>query len=348
MSHDLIVIVAVFASVFLQLAAALMALNLARYTPRRWAWVLIALAAGVLAGRQYMVLLSLLRERQPALPSAAASGLLVAALLTAGIGGILPFFRSTLLVSEERRRVRDEMQAQAARTAEAREALAREHGLIKTLVEQIPDAVYVKDLEGRFVLANPVVAAIMGAERPEDLLGRTDFDFYPRELAERYRADEREVVERRRALVNREEERRGPDGRSVVILTTKIPFCDAAGRSEGIIGVSRDITVRREAERELEMHRRNLEELVRRRTADLEEARRAAEAALVESKRAEEELKRRAVELETFNRTMVDREMRIIEMKEEVNRLCDRLGVAPSYPEIWKGRASAGREDRHE
>ncbi len=149
----------------------------------------------------------------------------------------------------------------------------------------------------------------------------------------------------------------GSAGQRLFFEINTVPLKDSAGKETGELAILHDITERKRAADELEAHRKNLEKLVQERTADLTAARAAAlnvmqdaelqrletESALVESKRmgaalkdSEEELRKHAEELEAFNRAMVDREEKIIEMKEEINRLCRELGRPPAYPPIWE------------
>ena len=72
-------------------------------------------------------------------------------------------------------------------------ALAHERNLLRTLIDNLPDYIYAKDAEGRFLIANAALARRMGAARAEELLGRTDSDYYPRDVAARYAEDEGEV-----------------------------------------------------------------------------------------------------------------------------------------------------------
>jgi two-component system, sensor histidine kinase and response regulator len=127
----------------------------------------------------------------------------------------------------------------------AEEALARERNLLRTLVDTLPDYVYAKDTESRFLLANRPVARAMGAGTPEELLGKTDRDYYAGDLADKFLADEREVLRTGRSVLNREEPGRRPDGGLAWILTSKAPFRDACGEIVGIVGVGRDITDRK-------------------------------------------------------------------------------------------------------
>jgi PAS domain-containing protein len=74
------------------------------------------------------------------------------------------------------------------------EAATRESAFYRAMVEALPDCLNVKDTEGRFLAANSATARLMGAAAAENLVGKTDFDFYPAEVAEGYRCDELSTV----------------------------------------------------------------------------------------------------------------------------------------------------------
>jgi PAS domain S-box-containing protein len=124
----------------------------------------------------------------------------------------------------------------------AEEALKEERNLLRALMEGVPDYVYVKDAESRFLLANKGVVRLMGGSSASDLLGKTDFDFFPRELATQYYLDEQRIIQTGQPLFNREEPCQGPDGEPKWNLTTKLPFDDGTGRIIGVLGWGRDIT----------------------------------------------------------------------------------------------------------
>ena len=132
------------------------------------------------------------------------------------------------------------------------EALAQQRTLLHTLAESLPDYIYAKDTESRFLLVNTAGARMIGAAAPAEVLGRTDFDFYPAELASRYMADERRVWETGESFINQEE----PcvdviTGASKWLLTTKVPFRDASGKIRGLVGLGRDITASKIAAEQL-------------------------------------------------------------------------------------------------
>lgn len=134
---------------------------------------------------------------------------------------------------------------------QARNALVEERKLLRTLVDALPDPIYVKDPDSRFLLTNLSHTRLIGAASPDEVIGRTDFDFFPRELAGQYYADEQMVIQSGKALINREENTVDYQGNRLVVSTTRVPFRDSQGRIIGIVGITRDITERKKAEEAL-------------------------------------------------------------------------------------------------
>lgn len=139
-------------------------------------------------------------------------------------------------------------------------ALSEERNLLRTLIDALPDSIYIKDATSHFLLANKACAAWVGVADPDALDGKCDHDFYPAEYADRYLADERRLLETGEALFDREEEVRRADGSVHWILTTKVPIRDADGRLAGFVGIGRDMTRFRKLEVEIERLRARLEE----------------------------------------------------------------------------------------
>ena len=135
--------------------------------------------------------------------------------------------------------------------ARAEEALKQERNLLHALMEGVPDYVYVKDSESRFLLANKGVVELMGVASANDLLGKTDFEFFPKELAAQYYLDEQRIIQSGEPLFNREEPCRGPAGEPKWNLTTKVPFDDGSGRIIGVVGWGRDITEQKQIAEQL-------------------------------------------------------------------------------------------------
>jgi len=137
----------------------------------------------------------------------------------------------------------------------AEEELAHERNLLRTLIDTIPDLIYVKDSAGRLLVVNRALASLLGAASPEALLGKTDLDCHPEALARSLWADDQKVMSSGEALINREECPADFRGNANWVLTTKVPLRDSSGQIMGLMSVSRDITSRKRAEKEIETAR---------------------------------------------------------------------------------------------
>ena len=123
-------------------------------------------------------------------------------------------------------------------------ALETERHLLEVLLTGLPDSVYIKDREGRFLLANQVIANRMGVTTAF-LRGKRDVDLYPPEVAAGFRKDEDAIMATGMPVINKEELIVGADGREIHILTTKLPYRNPEGAVIGIIGMGRNITLRK-------------------------------------------------------------------------------------------------------
>jgi diguanylate cyclase (GGDEF)-like protein/PAS domain S-box-containing protein len=124
--------------------------------------------------------------------------------------------------------------------------------LLETLMDNVPDAIYFKDLESRFTRVNRYAAARFGVASPALAVGRTDFDFFTIEHAQQALSDEQEIIRSGQPLVNVEEKETLPDGNFRWVSTTKLPWRDRKGEIVGTFGISRDISDRKKAEEQLQ------------------------------------------------------------------------------------------------
>lgn len=131
------------------------------------------------------------------------------------------------------------------------ESSDHERDLLRTVIDLLPDHIYVKDAGSRFLLANISVAQAMGVDNPEKLIGKTDRDFYPEKESNEFQGDEQDVLNGH-AMFNKEEPVSHPDGARRFILTTKVPIKSTDGNIIGLVGIGRDITARKRAEAELQ------------------------------------------------------------------------------------------------
>ncbi len=161
---------------------------------------------------------------------------------------------------------------------QAEEARARERALLRAVVDHLPDNVYVKDRETRYLLMNPAGLAARGAKREEDVLGKTAAAFYPAETAAMFDAEDREVMASGEPLLVRERVATTEDGEKTWYLGTKVALRDGEGKVIGIVGIGRDITELRRGAETIRRLNAELEQRVRERTAQLEAANRELEA----------------------------------------------------------------------
>lgn len=152
------------------------------------------------------------------------------------------------------RRSRDELEHQVAeRTAE----LSQERRILRALIDHLPDAVYAKDVAARKTLANAADIRNIGCKSEAEVMGKTDFDYFPPDIAAKFFADDQAVLAGQPVL-NREEYFFDADGRKHWLLTSKLPVTDAAGKIVGLVGIGREITSLKEAEEKLEAVRKEL------------------------------------------------------------------------------------------
>lgn len=136
-------------------------------------------------------------------------------------------------------------------------ALMESEAFYQSLVETLPLAMLRKDLQGRFTFANRLLCEAL-RRTPDEIVGRTDYDFFPRELAEKYRGDDRRVVESERDL-EATEEFQTPTGERRFTHVVKTPVYDATGNLVGIQGIFSDVTEKKRAEIELQQTQARLQ-----------------------------------------------------------------------------------------
>ena len=146
----------------------------------------------------------------------------------------------------------------ARRRAEA--ALAGEHNLLRSIINTIPDHVFVRDTAGRYILDNESHRQLLTQSDDTATAGRTVFDFFPAEEAARYHGDDRYVIETGECILNREDLMKGRDGRERWLQTTKVPLRDTSGRIIGLVGIAADISGRKIGEETLRRFAAQLEQ----------------------------------------------------------------------------------------
>lgn len=121
-----------------------------------------------------------------------------------------------------------------------------------SIVNRLPQRIFIKDLASAYVACNKAFADDLGAE-PDDVIGKNDFDFYPHEIAAQYRADDSRVMAERTSI-SVEEDFVTADGTHLLVQTSKAPLIDQNGQVKGLIGIYADITERKQMDAEMARH----------------------------------------------------------------------------------------------
>ena len=146
---------------------------------------------------------------------------------------------------------------------EAENKLIEERNLLRTIIDHLPSRIFVKDTQSRYLLNNRAHLAMLGVKRQEEATGRTTLDFFPNERGRQALADDRKLVSGGPPLINQEKCDFAPEGSSRWVLTTKVPLHDLQGSIAGLVGISHDITQRKQMELELQRRTAEMEADVR-------------------------------------------------------------------------------------
>ena len=146
-------------------------------------------------------------------------------------------------------------------------ALARERDTLRTLMDHLPDFIYVKDLEGRYVTVNEAVCQVLGAATVQDVAGQSHADFLPPDQAAQEQEDDRKVLASGKASTDREERIVDAQGNEMWLLTSKVPLRDAQGEITGLVGIDRNITKLKRTEQQLR-HAKDLADSANRAKSD--------------------------------------------------------------------------------
>ena len=132
----------------------------------------------------------------------------------------------------------------------AEEELREEQTLFRDLADTIPDTIYFKDRQCRFIRINGALAQKFGLRSAAEAVGKTDYDFQGKEHARQAYEDEQQIMHTGEPLIGREEKETWPDGRVTWVSSTKVALRDTKGNITGLVGISRDITERKKLEQQ--------------------------------------------------------------------------------------------------
>ncbi|HUJ72287.1 MAG TPA: cache domain-containing protein, partial [Verrucomicrobiae bacterium] len=153
------------------------------------------------------------------------------------------------------RRANDDLER---RVQDRTRELAHEQFLLRTLLENVPDSIYFKDIKGRFLRSSRAQAKRFGLSDPTEAIGKTDFDFFTKEHAEEAFKDEQQIMQTGQPMIGIEENSPLADGTDRWVSTSKLPLRDQHGEIVGTFGISREITERKQAEEALAKERNML------------------------------------------------------------------------------------------
>lgn len=204
-------------------------------------------------------------------------------------------------------------------------SLTSSQNLLHDFTDNSSSLIYATDLQGRFILANRALGKMVN-DPPGGLIGKSREDILPAEIALEHRANDLQVIATLQAL-KFEEETIEADGKHIY-FSVKFPLFDAGGHIYGVGGISTDNTESIKIETELETYQHHLEKLVEertekleKRTVELERSRIAMVSLLQDVNKVKEELEKKVDQVERMNRVFVDRELRMAELKKEIEIL---------------------------
>jgi PAS domain S-box-containing protein len=157
-------------------------------------------------------------------------------------------------------RTNERLQAEIVERRQAEERLSEERNLLQTVIDSLPDFIFIKDADSRFIFNNRAHVKGLGATSPNELIGKTDFDIFPQELAKLYYEDEQNVIRSGQPLINREEPYVDQERNKKWLLTVKAPVRDSCGQVVALVGMSRDITESKRAQEKLTRYAEQLEQ----------------------------------------------------------------------------------------
>jgi PAS domain S-box-containing protein len=208
--------------------------------------------------------------------------------------------------------------------------LEQEQSFLRIIINHLPHYIYIKDKQSRFIDINEACLRVLGTSNVDEVIGKTDFDFYPQANAQRYLEDERAILASGQALINHEEIVVEQDTQRLRwVLTTKVPYFDKAGNTVGIIGISRDITELKQVQSDLEQARATLEKQVAERTVELRAANEQLQQQIEERQQAERALQDERNLLRTLMDNLLDevyvkdRQSRFLMANRAVTRTAD-------------------------
>lgn len=222
---------------------------------------------------------------------------------------------------------------------------------LRLLLENLPEKIFMKDSNSRFLFCNNNLANDLGLT-PDEIVGKSDLDFFPEDLAEKYREDDKRVMSSQKT--EEMEERYLAEGKEFTVHTVKAPVISEQGKAIGLLGIAHDITARKQAEMELRHYQVGLEKLVAKRTVALQKTRDELQRVCANQEKtiAEQtrELEEKVAELVQGIENQKETEVELRESEERLRQIAENINsvfwirnltdeqvlyVSPAYEAIW-------------
>jgi PAS domain S-box-containing protein len=132
----------------------------------------------------------------------------------------------------------------------ANQSILNERNQLETLINNMPDFIFIKDTKSRFIILNDTMIKFFEKKSAKDFIGKTDYDFFPKEVADFFFNQEQEIIKTSVPLIN-EEKSELKDGKEIFLSTTKCPIINSKGDTIGLLGIVKNITIQKKAEEEI-------------------------------------------------------------------------------------------------
>ncbi len=143
------------------------------------------------------------------------------------------------------------------------ETIKNERNQLRTLIDNLPDTIFIKDAKARKVIANKVDVKVMGASSEAEVIGKTDAEIFPGETGEAIYKDDLQIISTGVSIINKEEDFIDKDGYKHTLLTTKVPLKNELNQIIGLLGIGRDITLQKNAQEEVKKSNERFEHVTR-------------------------------------------------------------------------------------
>ncbi|MBG7607978.1 MAG: PAS domain-containing protein [Verrucomicrobia bacterium] len=145
---------------------------------------------------------------------------------------------------------------------ETQQTLEKERNTLRTLLDSIPDSIYIRDRGGKYIVVNRALADLVGADDPQGVTGKTPYDFFPDDKAQILIVEDAKVMDVGETVINQSSIVSAQDGDTRHLLTTKVPMRDRDGNVFGILGINRDITEQEKARKAVRQTEHRIQEIV--------------------------------------------------------------------------------------